>query len=80
MTTKKADYILVQWRDDPMGRGESTCHVPRVCTTGLRYSKVSAATILTKGPVVFRHREHMQRLHDSAKKSTVSRFLRALTS
>jgi branched-chain amino acid aminotransferase len=36
------------------------------CTTGLPYLKASVATT-HKGPVVFRHREHMQRLHDSAK-------------
>ena len=31
-----------------------------------------------KGPVVFRHREHMQRLRVTQPKSIVSRFLRAL--
>ncbi|STW47820.1 branched-chain amino acid aminotransferase [Klebsiella pneumoniae] len=32
-----------------------------------------------KGPVVFRHREHMQRLHDSAKNLSFPRSPRAST-
>ena len=49
-----------------MGRGESARHVPCVALRdfGIRRHPLLR---LAQGPVVFRHREHMQRLHDSAK-------------
>ncbi len=49
-----------------MGRSESSCDVP---CAALRYLGIRGIRCYDshKGPVVFRHREHMQRLHDSAK-------------
>ena len=41
------------------------CVMP--CTTGTSVFEGSLLYESHKGPVVFRHREHMQRLHDSAK-------------
>ncbi|NYY80945.1 hypothetical protein DMI65_02285 [Escherichia coli] len=66
MTTKKADYIwfngeMVRWEDAKVHVMSHALHY------GTSVLKASVATTRTKGPVVFRHREHMQRLHDSAK-------------
>lgn len=60
MTTKKADYIwfngeMVSWED------AKVMHYGTSVFEGIRCYDSH------KGPVVFRHREHMQRLHDSAK-------------
>ena len=49
-----------------MGRGEGQRHVS---CSALRHVGFEGVRCYDshKGPVVFRHREHMQRLHDSAK-------------
>lgn len=64
--TKKADFI---WFNDEMvpwaeAKVHVMCHAMHYGTSvfeGIRCYESH------KGPVVFRHREHMQRLHDSAK-------------
>ena len=66
MTTKKADYIWFNGEMTPWG--EAKVHV---MSHALHYGTSVFEGIRCydshKGPVVFRHREHMQRLHDSAK-------------
>ncbi|STR56707.1 branched-chain amino acid aminotransferase [Klebsiella oxytoca] len=66
MTTKKADYIWFNGEMVPWG--EAKVHV---MSHALHYGTSVFEGIRCydshKGPVVFRHREHMQRLHDSAK-------------
>jgi branched-chain amino acid aminotransferase len=66
MTTKKADYIWFNGEMVPWG--EAKVHV---MSHALHYGTSVFEGIRCydshKGPVVFRHREHMQRLRDSAK-------------
>ena len=66
MTTKKADYIwfngeMVRWEDAKVHVMSHALHYGTSVFEGIRCYDSH------KGPVVFRHREHMQRLHDSAK-------------
>ncbi|UVK78571.1 MAG: branched-chain-amino-acid aminotransferase [Sodalis sp. Ffu] len=66
MTTKKADFIwfngeMVPWAEAKVHVMSHVLHYGSSVFEGIRcYDSY-------KGPVVFRHREHMQRLHDSAK-------------
>ncbi len=65
--TKQADYIwfngeMVPWAEAKVHVMSHALHIMERL-----YLKEYVATIPIKGPVVFRHREHMQRLHDSAK-------------
>ena len=66
MTTKKADYIWFNGEMTPWG--EAKVHV---MSHALHYGTSVFEGIRCYeshiGPVVFRHREHMQRLRDSAK-------------
>lgn len=66
MTTKKADYIwfngeMVRWEDAKVHVMSHALHYGTSVFEGIRCYDSH------KGPIVFRHREHMQRLHDSAK-------------
>ncbi|TGD58342.1 branched chain amino acid aminotransferase, partial [Salmonella enterica subsp. enterica serovar Poona] len=66
MTTKKADYIwfngeMVRWEDAKVHVMSHALHYGTSVFEGIRCYDSH------KGPVVFRHREHMQRLRDSAK-------------
>ena len=66
MTTKKADYIwfngeMVRWEDAKVHVMSHALHYGTSVFEGIRCYDSH------KGPVIFRHREHMQRLHDSAK-------------
>ncbi len=63
---KKADYIwfngeMVRWEDAKVHVMSHALHYGTSVFEGIRCYDSH------KGPVVFRHREHMQRLHDSAK-------------
>lgn len=65
-TTKKSDYIwfngdLVNWADAKVHVMSHALHYGTSVFEGVRCYNTH------KGPAVFRHREHMQRLHDSAK-------------
>lgn len=57
---------MVQWGDGSLGRREGACDVARAALWHLGFEGIRCYDS-HKGPVVFRHREHMQRLHDSAK-------------
>lgn len=64
--TKKADYIwfngeMVAWNDAKVHVMSHALHYGTSVFEGIRCYDTD------KGPAVFRHREHMQRLHDSAK-------------
>ena len=64
--TKKADYIwfngeMVPWAEAKVHVMSHALHYGTSVFEGVRCYESH------KGPVVFRHREHMQRLHDSAK-------------
>ena len=64
--TKKADFIwfndeMVPWAEAKVHVMCHTMHYGTSVFEGIRCYESH------KGPVVFRHREHMQRLHDSAK-------------
>lgn len=64
--TKKADYIwfngeMVPWADAKVHVMSHALHYGTSVFEGVRCYNTH------KGPAVFRHREHMQRLHDSAK-------------
>ncbi len=66
MTTKKADFIwfngeMVPWADAKVHVMSHALHYGSSVFEGVRCYDSH------KGPVVFRHREHMQRLRDSAK-------------
>jgi branched-chain amino acid aminotransferase len=66
MSTKKADFIwfngeMVPWEDAKVSVMSHALHYGTSVFEGVRCYDSH------KGPVVFRHREHMQRLHDSAK-------------
>lgn len=66
MTTKKADFIwfngeMVKWEDAKVSVMSHALHYGTSVFEGIRCYDTP------KGPVIFRHREHMQRLHDSAK-------------
>lgn len=66
MTMKKADFIwfngnMVPWADAKVHVMSHALHYGSSVFEGIRCYESH------KGPVVFRHREHMQRLHDSAK-------------
>ncbi len=66
MTTKKADYIwsngeMIRWEDAKVHVMSHALHYGTSVFEGIRCYDSH------KGPVVFRHREHMQRLRDSAK-------------
>lgn len=66
MTTNKADFIwfngeMVKWEEAKVSVMSHALHYGTSVFEGIRcYDSY-------KGPVVFRHREHMQRLHNSAK-------------
>ncbi|XEG67782.1 branched-chain amino acid transaminase [Edwardsiella tarda] len=66
MTTKKADYIWFNGEMVPWG--EARVHV---MSHALHYGTSVFEGVRCydtyRGPAVFRHREHMQRLHDSAR-------------
>ncbi|AKM46335.1 branched-chain amino acid transaminase [Edwardsiella anguillarum] len=66
MTTKKADYIW--FNGDMVPWGEARVHV---MSHALHYGTSVFEGVRCyethRGPAVFRHREHMQRLHDSAR-------------
>lgn len=57
---------MVQWGDGSLGRREGACDVARAALWHFGFEGIRCYDS-HKGPVVFRHREHMQRLHDSAK-------------
>ncbi|SQI42628.1 Branched-chain-amino-acid aminotransferase [Providencia alcalifaciens] len=64
--TKKADFIwfngeMTPWADAKVHVMSHALHYGTSVFEGVRCYDSH------KGPVVFRHREHMQRLHDSAK-------------
>lgn len=64
--TKQADYIwfngeMVPWAEAKVHVMSHALHYGTSVFEGVRCYDSH------KGPVVFRHREHMQRLHDSAK-------------
>lgn len=64
--TKKADFIwfngeMVPWAEAKVHVMSHALHYGTSVFEGVRCYESH------KGPVVFRHREHMQRLHDSAK-------------
>lgn len=64
--TSKADYIwfngeMVPWQDAKVHVMSHALHYGSSVFEGIRCYQSH------RGPVVFRHREHMQRLHDSAK-------------
>ncbi|GKX57309.1 branched chain amino acid aminotransferase [Leminorella grimontii] len=66
MSTKKADYIwfngdMVPWAEAKVHVMSHALHYGTSVFEGVRCYDTH------KGPAVFRHREHMQRLHDSAK-------------
>lgn len=66
MNTKKADYIwfngdMVPWAEAKVHVMSHALHYGTSVFEGVRCYDTH------KGPAVFRHREHMQRLHDSAK-------------
>ncbi|MGL9722327.1 branched-chain amino acid transaminase [Sodalis sp. (in: enterobacteria)] len=66
MTTKKADFIwfngeMVPWAEAKVHVMSHALHYGSSVFEGVRCYNSH------KGPVVFRHREHMQRLHNSAK-------------
>ncbi|MGV3345745.1 branched-chain-amino-acid transaminase [Enterobacteriaceae bacterium LUAb1] len=66
MSTKKADFIwfngeMVKWEEAKVSVMSHALHYGTSVFEGVRCYDSSI------GPVVFRHREHMQRLHDSAK-------------
>lgn len=66
MSTKKSDYIwfngeMVQWADAKVHVMSHALHYGTSVFEGIRCYDTH------KGPAVFRHREHMKRLHDSAK-------------
>lgn len=66
MTTKTADYIwfngaMVKWADAKVHVMSHALHYGSSVFEGIRCYDTH------KGPAIFRHREHMQRLHDSAK-------------
>lgn len=66
MSTKKADYIwfngeMVPWADAKVHVMSHALHYGSSVFEGVRCYNTH------NGPAVFRHREHMQRLHDSAK-------------
>lgn len=66
MSTKKADFIwfngeMVPWQEANVHVMSHALHYGTSVFEGIRCYETP------KGPVVFRHREHMQRLHDSAK-------------
>lgn len=66
MSTKKADYIwfngeMVPWADAKVHVMSHALHYGSSVFEGVRCYNTN------NGPAVFRHREHMQRLHDSAK-------------
>ncbi len=82
MSTKKADFIwfngeMVKWEDAKVSVMSHALHYGTSVFEGVRCYDSH------KGPVVFRHREHMQRLHDSAKiyrfpiKSSVDELMEA---
>ncbi|WP_392559102.1 branched-chain amino acid transaminase [Orbus mooreae] len=65
-TTAKSDYIwfnneMVKWADAKVHVMSHALHYGSSVFEGVRCYDTH------KGPAVFRHREHMQRLHDSAK-------------
>ncbi|MDN6089713.1 MAG: aminotransferase class IV, partial [Enterobacterales bacterium] len=66
MTTKKADYIwfngeMVPWAEAKVHVMSHALHYGTSVFEGVRCYDTN------NGPAVFRHREHMQRLRDSAK-------------
>ncbi|MCR3755591.1 MAG: branched-chain-amino-acid aminotransferase [Sodalis sp. Psp] len=66
MTVKKADFIwfngeMVPWAEAKIHVMSHALHYGSSVFEGIRCYNSH------KGPVLFRHREHMQRLHDSAK-------------
>jgi branched-chain amino acid aminotransferase len=66
MSTKKADFIwfngeMVKWEDAKVSVMSHALHYGTSVFEGVRCYDSH------KGPVVFRHREHMKRLHESAK-------------
>lgn len=66
MSTKQADYIwfnneMVPWADAKVHVMSHALHYGSGVFEGLRFYETASGT------AVFRHREHMQRLHDSAK-------------
>lgn len=66
MTMKKADFIwfngeMIPWAEAKVHVMSHALHYGSSVFEGIRCYNSH------KGPVVFRHREHMQRLHDSAK-------------
>ncbi len=66
MSTKKADFIwfngeMVAWADAKVHVMSHALHYGSSVFEGIRCYDTH------NGPAVFRHREHMQRLHDSAK-------------
>lgn len=66
MSTKKADFIwfngaMVPWQEANVHVMSHALHYGSSVFEGIRCYETP------KGTVVFRHREHMQRLHDSAK-------------
>lgn len=66
MSTKKADYIwfngeMTPWADAKVHVMSHALHYGSSVFEGIRCYDTN------NGPAVFRHREHMQRLHDSAK-------------
>lgn len=66
MTTKKSDYIwfngeMIPWEEAKVHVMSHALHYGTSVFEGIRCYDSS------NGPVIFRHREHMQRLHDSAK-------------
>ncbi|WP_159567748.1 branched-chain-amino-acid transaminase [Budvicia diplopodorum] len=66
MSTKRADFIwfngeMVPWADAKVHVMSHALHYGTSVFEGVRCYDTH------KGPAVFRHREHMQRLHDSAK-------------
>ena len=66
MTTKKADYIwfngeMVPWGEARVHVMSHALHYGTSVFEGVRCYDTH------RGPAVFRHREHMQRLHDSAR-------------
>jgi hypothetical protein len=82
MSTKKADFIwfngeMVKWEEAKVSVMSHALHYGTSVFEGVRCYDSH------KGPVVFRHREHMQRLHDSAKiyrfpiKSSVDELMEA---
>lgn len=66
MSTKKADFIwfngeMVAWADAKVHVMSHALHYGSSVFEGIRCYNTH------KGPAIFRHREHMQRLHNSAK-------------